>query len=62
MSGLEDLFGIDNALVGFWPVVVIEDGKAKIKQYRSIPDWWGKNKALMIKHFEALGQMYYQRK
>jgi branched-chain amino acid transport system substrate-binding protein len=58
----KDLFGIDNALVGFWPVVVIEDGKAKIKQYKSIPDWWNKNKDIMIKHFEALDQMYYQRK
>jgi branched-chain amino acid transport system substrate-binding protein len=58
----KDLFGIDNALVGFWPVVVIEDGKAKIKQYKSIPDWWDKHKDLMIKHFEALNQMYYQRK
>jgi branched-chain amino acid transport system substrate-binding protein len=58
----KDLFGIDNALVGFWPVVVIEDGKAKIKQYKSIPDWWAKNKDIMIKHFEALDQMYYQRK
>ena len=43
-------------------MVVIEDGKAKIKQYKSIPDWWGKHKDLMIKHFEALNQMYYQRK
>jgi branched-chain amino acid transport system substrate-binding protein len=58
----KDLFGIDNALVGFWPVVVIEDGKAKIEQYRSIPDWSAKNKAIMIKQFEALDQMYYQRK
>jgi branched-chain amino acid transport system substrate-binding protein len=58
----KDLFGIDNALVGFWPVVVIEDGKAKIKQFKSIPDWWNKHKDLMVKHFEALNQMYYQRK
>jgi branched-chain amino acid transport system substrate-binding protein len=58
----KELFGIDNALVGYWPVVVIEDGKAKIKQYKSIPDWWNKYKDLMIKHFEALDQMYYQRK
>jgi len=58
----KELFGIDNALVGYWPVVVIEDGKAKIKQYKSIPDWWNKHKDLMIKHFEALDQMYYQRK
>jgi branched-chain amino acid transport system substrate-binding protein len=57
----KELFGIDNALVGVWPVVVIEDGKAKIKQYKSIPDWWSKHSALMIKHMEALKQMYYQR-
>ena len=46
----KELFGIDNALVGDWPVVVIEDGKAKIKQFKSIPDWWDKHKDLMIKH------------
>jgi branched-chain amino acid transport system substrate-binding protein len=57
----KELFGIDNALVGYWPVVVIEDGKAKIKQYKSIPDWWAKHKDVLIKHMEALGQMYYQR-
>lgn len=57
----KELFGIDNALVGLWPVVVIEDGKAKIKEFKSIPDWWGKHKDLLIKHMEALDQMYYQR-
>jgi branched-chain amino acid transport system substrate-binding protein len=43
-------------------VVVIEDGKAKIKQYKSIPEWWAKHKDLMIKHMTALNQMYFQRK
>ena len=57
----EELFGIDNALVGDWPVVVIQDGKARIQEFRSIPDWWNKNKDLMIKHFEAMGEMHYQR-
>jgi branched-chain amino acid transport system substrate-binding protein len=57
----KELFGIDNALVGVWPVVVIQDGKAKIQQFKSIPAWWDKHKALMIKHMEALKQMYYQR-
>ena len=57
----EELFGIDNALVGNWPVVVIENGKAVIKEYRSIPDWWSKHKDIMIKHFEAMGEMFYQR-
>jgi branched-chain amino acid transport system substrate-binding protein len=57
----KDLFGIDNALVGNWPVVVIENGKAVIKEYRSIPAWWGKHKDLMIKHMTALKQMWNQR-
>ena len=57
----EELFGISNALVGNWPVVVIEGGKARIKEYRSIPAWWKKHSALLIKHMEAHGQMHYQR-
>ncbi len=57
----KELFGIDNALVGNWPVVVIENGKAVIKEFRSIPAWWDKHGDLMIKHMTALGQMYDQR-
>lgn len=57
----KELFGIDNALVGNWPVVVIEDGKAVIKDYKSIPEWYDKHGELLIKHMDALGQMYYQR-
>ena len=57
----EKLFGIDNALVGNWPVVVIEDGKARIKDFKSIPEWWDKHGDLLVKHMEALGQMHYQR-
>ncbi len=57
----KELFGIDNALVGNWPVVVIEGGKARIKEYKSIPAWWAKHGKLLVKHMDALGQMYYQR-
>jgi branched-chain amino acid transport system substrate-binding protein len=57
----KELFGIDNALVGDWPVVVIRDGKAVISQYRSIPAWWAKHSDLMIKHMRDLGQMWDQR-
>ncbi len=56
-----ELFGIDNALVGNWPVVVIEDGKAVIKEYKSIPEWWAKHGDLLTKHMAALGQMWNQR-
>ena len=57
----KELFGIDNALVGNWPVVVIEDGKAVIKDFKSIPEWYASHGDLLIKHMDALGQMYYQR-
>ncbi|WP_333794653.1 ABC transporter substrate-binding protein [Hyphomicrobium sp.] len=57
----KELFGIDNALVGEWPVVVIRDGKATIAEFRSITDWWDKNSELMVKHMTDLGQMWSQR-
>ncbi len=57
----KEMYGIENALVGDWPVVVLENGKAVIKEYRSIPEWWAKHSALMIKHYEAMGEMYYQK-
>ena len=56
----EDLWGIDNALVGNWPVVTIQDGRARIVENRSIPDWWAKNQDLLVKHMEALKLMHYQ--
>ena len=57
----KELFGIDNALVGDWPVVVIENGKAVIKEYRNIPEWWSRHGDLLIKHFTEMGEMYHQR-
>jgi branched-chain amino acid transport system substrate-binding protein len=56
-----ELFGIDNALVGDWPVVVIEDGKAVIKGFKSIPEWYDQHGDLLIKHMQAYNQMYDQR-
>ncbi len=57
----EELFGISNALVGAWPVVAIEDGKAVIKEFRSIPDWYAKHGDLLRKHMSDYGQMWDQR-
>lgn len=57
----EDLFGINNALVGDWPVVAIEDGKAVIKGFGSIPAWYDKHGELLKKHMAAYDQMWNQR-
>ncbi len=57
----KDLFGIDHALVGDWPVVAIEGGKARIKGFKSIPDWYAKHGELLKKHMAAYGQMWNQR-
>ncbi len=57
----KELFGIDNALVGDWPVVMIKDGKATIVEFRSIPAWWDQHGDLLVKHMTALGQMWNQR-
>ncbi len=56
-----DLFGIDNALVGNWPVVVIEGGKARIKAMKSIPAWYAEHGELLKKHMGDYGQMWDQR-
>ena len=57
----EDLFGIDNALVGNWPVVAIRDGKARIEEFRSIPDWYDRHGEILKKWMTEYGQMWNQR-
>jgi branched-chain amino acid transport system substrate-binding protein len=56
-----DLFGIDNALVGDWPVVTIEGGKARIQEFGSIAAWWAKNRPILVKHMRAMNLMWDQR-
>ncbi|MFN7002978.1 MAG: ABC transporter substrate-binding protein [Roseinatronobacter sp.] len=57
----EDVFGIDNALIGDWPVVQITDGKAQIVSFESIPDWLGQHEPLLLEEMSALGQIWHQR-
>ena len=57
----EDVFGIDNALVGDWPVVAIEDGQARIQEFGSIPDWLARHSELLKTEMHSLGQMWDQR-
>lgn len=52
----EPLWGIDNALVGPWPVVQVQDdGKARVQEFRDIRDWLSKHEDLLVKHHERLG-------
>ncbi len=55
------LFGIDNALVGDWPVVRIEDSKARIVAFGSVPDWLAAHEDVLFDEMSALGQLWSQR-
>lgn len=57
----ENLFGIDHALVGDWPVVQIEDGKARIVSFESVPDWLAQHETLLFEEMSALKQLWHQR-
>lgn len=57
----KDLFGIDNALVGDWPVVMIEGGRARIQEFGSITAWWAAHRATLLKQMRALDLMWDQR-
>jgi branched-chain amino acid transport system substrate-binding protein len=56
-----ELFGIDNALVGYWPVVKIQNGRARIVEFGSILDWWSAHKEVLIRHMRKMGLMWDQR-
>ncbi len=56
-----ELFGVDNALVGSWPVVRIIEGRARIIELRSILSWWDRHGQLLLRHMRACGQMWDQR-
>ncbi len=49
------MWGLDNAVAGRWPVVVIEDGKARIKEFRSLNKWLDSNNNVLVKHMKELG-------
>lgn len=57
----EEIFGIDNALVGEWPVVTIRQGRARIAEFGSVLGWLDSHSARLRRHMEELGQMWNQR-
>ncbi len=57
----EQMFGINNALIGDWPVVRIEEGRARIAEFRSVPDWLDRHEPRLRDHMKQLGQLWQQR-
>lgn len=56
-----EIFGIDNALVGDWPVVTIRGGKAEIAEFGSVPAWLRAHSGALRREMLDLGQMWEQR-
>lgn len=56
-----EIFGVDNALIGDWPVVTVQNGKARIVEFGSIPEWLRQNSGLLRQEMLYLGQMWEQR-
>ena len=55
------MFGIDNALVGDWPVVTVQNGKARIVEFGSVPAWLHQHSDMLKSEMRDLGQMWQQR-
>lgn len=54
-------FGVDNALMGKWPISQMRDGKSTIVELWDMLDYWEMNKEVIIKWFEEYNLMWYQR-
>lgn len=57
----EALFGIDNALIGSWPVVRVEGGRARIQSFGSVLGWLDRHEAELIAQMRMLGLLWQQR-
>ncbi len=51
----KELWGLDNIVVGNWPIVVIEGGKTRIKEFGSVTDWLDKHSAVLVKYMKEHG-------
>lgn len=50
-----ELWGLDNALIGRWPVVRIEGGKARIEEFGDVAAWLSGNREVLVKYMKAQG-------
>ncbi|PTQ75840.1 ABC transporter substrate-binding protein [Celeribacter persicus] len=56
-----EVYGIDNALVGDWPVVAIRDGRARIQEFGSVLNWLESHGEELMAELGAVGQLWHQR-
>lgn len=56
-----EVFGIDHALVGDWPVVAIRDGRPRIQEFGSVLRWLEAHGARLSHELRDLGQLWHQR-
>lgn len=57
----KEVFGIDNALVGAWPVVAIRDGRARIQEFGSVLGWVEAHGDRLIEELGRHGQLWHQK-
>jgi branched-chain amino acid transport system substrate-binding protein len=57
----DDIYGIDNALVGEWPVVKIRHGKARIEEFGSVLNWLDQYGQLLQTELRDMGLLWSQR-
>lgn len=51
----KELWGRDSVVVGRWPVVVVQGGKARIQEYGSVSGWLDKHAGLLAKYMKSHG-------
>jgi len=51
----KDLYGQDSCAVGDWPVVTMQNGRARIVEFRSVYDWCVKNNDVLKRKMQDLG-------
>lgn len=55
-------FGVDNALIGKWPVIAMKDGEARIQKFVENLEWWENdvNRLTAVEKYEEYGLMWWQ--
>lgn len=53
----QDVFGVNNALIGRWPIVQLQDAKAHIVEMGDVAGWMSENGDALIEKLSAVGMI-----